>query len=149
MKRLSALVLVMVMVMAAAAPARAGELANPPPDWDHPRKLVLQLDSNDPHKVNAVFDNVVNTQKFYGLDNVKIAVIAYGAGVRAVLKGSAPAPERVAALIYTQVEIVACGITLTSLGKTKADLLPGVTVTPAGVPELMERQLKGWIYVAP
>lgn len=147
MRRLAALMV--LVVLAVGGGARAGELASPPPDWDHPRKLVLQLDSDDPHKVNGIFDNVVNTQKFYGLDNVKIAVVAYGPGVRALLKASAPAPERVAALIYTQVEMVACGITLSSLGKTKADLLPGVTVTPAGVPELMERQLKGWIYVAP
>ena len=147
MKRLLALVVLVAMVIGGTA--RAGALADPQPDWDHPRKLVLQLDSDDPHRVNGVFDNVVNTQKFYGLDNVRIAVVAYGPGVRALLKASAPAPDRVAALLYTQVELVACGITLASLGKTAADLLPGVTVTPAGVPELMERQLKGWIYIAP
>jgi uncharacterized protein len=141
--------IILLLLLVLAFPAHALDMADPRPDWDHPRKLVLQLNSADPSKINAVFSNAINTQKFYGNDNVRIAIIAYGPGLRAVLKGLSPVARRVAALHYAQIEFVACQVTLDSLHKTAADLLPGVVVTPAGVPELMERQLSGWVYVAP
>lgn len=123
--------------------------AKPAPDWDNPRKLVLQLNKNDPHFVKMVFDNASNTQKYYGLDNVKVAIVVYGPGVRAFLKESAPFPDRTASLLYDKVEIVACGNTMDALKKTEADLLPGIPIVKAGVPELIERQLSGWVYIAP
>ncbi len=130
------------------APAMAEDMADPAPDWDHPRKLLLQLDSSDPAKVNLVLNNALNSQSFYGPDNIKVAVVAFGPGVDALLKGSKVA-DRVSAATYNHVEFLACGQTMSSLKKTAADLLPGVTMTPAGVPTLLERQLKGWTYVAP
>jgi uncharacterized protein len=133
-----------------AAPARAEtELATPKPDWDNPRKIALQLTESDAKRVNAIFHNAINLQKFYGQDNVKVAIVAYGPGVRALLKGSAPAPDRVQALQDYGVEFVACGNTLTTIGKAEADLLPGVPMVTAGLADLVERQLKGWVILVP
>ena len=70
----------------AVAPVLAEDLATPKPDWDHPRKILLQLDSENLDKVNLVLNNALNTQAFYGPDNVKIAIVAFGPGLRAVLK---------------------------------------------------------------
>lgn len=138
------------LAIMAAAPAGAGEtvLADPRPGWDNPRKLVLQLTVDDPRHVNNVLYNAVNVQKFYGQDNVRVAVIAFGPGVRALLASSAVA-QRVASLQQYDVEFVACGNTLETIGKTPSDLLPGVTVAAFGIPEIMERQLKGWQVIAP
>lgn len=132
-----------------AARAQQTPLADPKPSWDNPRKLVLQLTVDDPRHVNTVLYNAVNVQKFYGQDNVKVAVIAFGAGVRALLRDTSPVAQRVASLRDYDIEFVACGNTLETMGKGAADLLPGVSVAAFGIPEIMERQLKGWQVIAP
>lgn len=133
----------------AAAGAEDTQLSDPQPSWDVPRKIMLQLTSDDAKRVNGILHNAVNLQKFYGQDNVKVAIIAYGAGVRALLAESSPVTDRVASLQQYEVEFVACGNTLTTIGKSGADLLPGVEVATAGIAEIVERQLKGWHYVVP
>lgn len=134
-----------------AAPVRAADtpLADPKPSWDNPRKVVLQLTVDDPRHVNNVLYNAINIQKFYGQDNVKVAVIAFGPGVRALLKADSKVTERIASLKDYEVEFVACGNTLDTMGKSVADLLPGIAVASYGIPEIMERQLKGWQVIAP
>jgi intracellular sulfur oxidation DsrE/DsrF family protein len=137
------------MIFAAAASAGETKLADPPPSFDNPRKVMLTLADNDPAHVNNVLYNVVNIQKFYGMDNVQVVVIAYGPGVRAFLKESSPVPERVQSLEKYDVEFVACGSTLDAMHKHKSDLLDGIDVVQAGIPEIVERKLNGWVYVHP
>ena len=141
----------MVLALVLAAPVRAAEtsLADPKPSWDNPRKVVLQLTVDENRHVNNVLYNAINIQKFYGQDNVKVAVIAFGPGVRALLKTESKVAERIASLKDYEVEFVACGNTLDTMGKSVADLLPGIAVAPYGIPEIMERQLKGWQVIAP
>lgn len=151
-RRLPALMVVMVLAaLALAAPTRAAdtELAEPLPDWDNPRRILLQLTENDPARVNGVFSNAANILDFYGMDNVEVAIVAYGAGVRALLRESAPAADRVASLGDYGVEFVACGNTLKTIGKSEDDLLPGVDMVTAGIPEIVERRLRGWHYIVP
>lgn len=149
------LLALMIAVAAPLAPAAAAgtvaetELAEPRPDWDNPRRIVLQLTEDDPKKINGVLYNAVNLQDFYGADNVKIAVITYAGGVRALLKGDSPVPDRIASLQQYGIEFVACGNTLETIGKSPADLLPDVTVVKAGIAEIVERKLRGWTYIVP
>ena len=125
------------------------DLADPEPDMDNPRKIILQLTSSDDAEVNSILYNAINVQKFYGMDNVKVAVIAYGQGVRALLKESSTVSSRIESLQQYDVEFVACGNTLDTFGKRTEDLLPGVARVQAGIPEIVERKLQGWIYVRP
>ncbi|OJX70387.1 DsrE family protein [Magnetospirillum sp. 64-120] len=145
------IVFLLLAALLAAAPIRAAEtqLAEPKPGWDNPRKLVLQLTDDNPRHVNNVLYNAINVQKFYGQDNVKVAVVAFGPGVRALLKKESPVAERVASLRDYDVEFVACGNTLETMGRSADDLLPGVAVVAFGIPEIMERHLKGWLVIAP
>lgn len=141
----------MLLALVLSAPVQAADtsLAEPKPSWDNPRKVVLQLTVAENRHVNNVLYNAINIQKFYGQDNVKVAVIAFGPGLRALLKGESKVAERIASLTDYEVEFVACGNTLDTMGKSAADLLPGVAVVPYGIPEIMERQLKGWQVIAP
>ena len=144
------LMLVAVLWGMAAGPVAAeATRALPPPDWDHPRKILLQVTSDDPHKFAAVLSNLAAIQAFYGLDNVKLAVLTWAGGVRALLRESAQDGARVASQQLSGVEFLACGNTLSTWHKEAGDLLPGVTVVPAGIPEAVERQLSGWIVVTP
>lgn len=45
--------------------------------------------------------------------------------------------------------VAACANALRANGLTAPELLPGVTVVPAGVVELAERQAQGWAYIKP
>ncbi|HSV28133.1 MAG TPA: DsrE family protein [Candidatus Omnitrophota bacterium] len=141
----------LALLIAAPVAAFAADtvLADPKPGWDNPRRIVLQLTTDDPKRVNGVFHNAINLQKFYGQDNVKVAIVAYGAGVRPLLKQDSPVAERVASLAQYEVEFVACGNTLATMDKKESDLLPGVTVVTAGIAEIVERQIKGWHVVVP
>lgn len=138
-----------VLLLAARPVAADTQLADPKPDWDNPRKIALQLTESDAKRVNAIFHNAINLQKFYGQDNVKVAIVTYGPGVRALMRKTAPAPDRVQALQDYGVEFVACGNTLATIGAKPDDLLPGVGVATAGIAELVERQLMGWHVIVP
>jgi intracellular sulfur oxidation DsrE/DsrF family protein len=129
----------------------AGEtvLAEPKPDPDNPRKILLQLTNDDPRIVNDLLHNVVNIQKFYGQDNVKIAVVTFGAGNRALYKDTSPVRERISSLLQYDVEFVACGNTMETTGRQPSDVIDGVEIVTAGIPEIVERMRQGWTYIRP
>ncbi|MGE5504353.1 MAG: DsrE family protein [Actinomycetota bacterium] len=144
-------VLALMLSLAAAVPAAAGEtvLTAPKPTMDQPRRILLQLTSDDPHRINGTLGNLGNLSKFYGMDNVQLAVVAYGPGVKALLKETSTVKDRIASLQDIDVEFVACGNTLSALGVPEDAVLPGVKVTEAGIAEIVERQRAGWHYIAP
>jgi intracellular sulfur oxidation DsrE/DsrF family protein len=128
---------------------RKGKFADPQPTIDAPRRIVVSLAEDDPHRINAVLSNIVNIQKYYDAAQVKLAVIAYGPGLTALLKDRSPVAQRIASLQALEVEFIACGATLETLHKTAADLLPDVDEVPNGLPEIVERSLTGWIHLRP
>lgn len=133
---------------AAMAQERKGKFADPQPGIDNPRRIVISLSEDEPKRINAVLSNIVNIQKYYDAAQVKLAVIAYGPGIAAVLRDS-PVAQRIAGLQDLDVEFIACGATLDTLKKTPADLLPDVKVVPNGLPEIVERSLTGWVHLRP
>ena len=125
------------------------QLSEPKPSMDNPRQIVLALNTNDEAAVNNLLFNVVNIQKFYGQENVEIAVVGYGAGVRNFLKSDSKVADLIQSLILYDVQFVACGNTLDAIGRKRDELIEGVDWVQAGLPEIVERQLRGWIYLKP
>jgi uncharacterized protein len=125
------------------------QFADPAPTIEKPRRIVLQLTSDDPKVMTSVLNNAMNIQKFYGQDRVEIAIVAFGPGMEALYKKGSPVSERVSSLLRYDITFVGCANTMESTHHTTEDLIEGVQVTPAGVAEIVERQLKGWIYVHP
>ena len=144
-----------VMILGVCSPCLAqtaespGAYSSPQPSIDHPRKVVLTMSERDPARMNEIIGNVGNIQKFYGTDNVRIALVVYGAGISAVLKGDSPVRPRIAGLVAIGVDVLACDATLKSMKLTATDLIPGVKVTPNGLPAVVELQVAGWYYVRP
>ncbi|MFA7429406.1 MAG: DsrE family protein [Rhodospirillaceae bacterium] len=129
--------------------ARAVELADPKPDWDNPRRIVLQVSTNDPARFEGAMSNAINLQKFYGIDHLEVAIITFGGGVRHLMTEGGTAPDRVKSLQDYGVSFVACGNTMDTIGKTEADLVAGVTVVQVGIAEIVERGLRGWTTIVP
>ncbi len=152
LKRISWIIFTLAMMCLSAPPmAQAKEtiLADPPPSFDDPRKIILQLTSSDPKDMNNVLYNAVNLQKFYGMDNVRIAIIVYGYGMQALYKDKSPVEDRINSLLQYEVEFVACGNTMDATDHSPADLIKGVDYVQAGIAEIVERTLEGWIYIRP
>ncbi len=125
------------------------ELAEPKPSMDAPRRIVIALSTFDEAAVNNILYNVVNIQKFYGQENVEISVVTYGAGVRNLIKGQSKVAERIQSLQLYDVQFVACGNTMNTMGVKREALIDGVDWVQAGLPDIVERQLKGWVYLKP
>lgn len=125
------------------------EISEPEPDWDQPRRVVLQLTTKDANRVNSIYYNAINLKKYYGQDNVEVAIIFYGAGIRSILQESAVAPERVKSLQNYDIQFIACNNTMTTIGKKPEDLLPGIRVVTSGIAEIVEKKIDGWHYIVP
>lgn len=147
--RRALLIAMPLAAFSAAAQERAGKFSDPQPSVNDPRKIVISLAEDDPKRINAVLSNIVNIQKYYDAAQVRLAVVAYGPGIVAVLKDESPVAQRIAGLQELDVEFIACGATLDTMKKSPADLLPDIGVVPNGLPEIVERSLTGWIHLRP
>jgi len=157
LSRLVSMLAVSLVLVLAGAPWPAGgavahagetELADPPPDFDTPRRIILQLTTDDEHKANSILWNAVNLQKFYGFDNVQIVLVAFGDGMRMLYQDS-PVRDRIESQLKFDIQFVGCGNTMEATGHTPEDLIPGVDWVQAGIAEIIERQMKGWVAIAP
>lgn len=134
---------------ARAAGYQETEFSEPAPSFAEPRKVVLQLSSGDARTINNVLHNAVNIQDFYGMDQVRIAVIVYGDGMEALYAETSPVRERVTSLQKYGIEFVGCGNTMDATSHEPEDLIDGVTWVQAGIAEIIERKLDGWTAIRP
>jgi len=125
------------------------EFADPKPSIDNPRKIVFPITKGDDESINHVLSSANNVMKFYGPENVEIAIICYSKGIRTLLKKEKKIAVRVRSLQTYDVEFIACGNTMRTLKIKPEDLIEGVEIVTAGIVELVERDLKGWIYIRP
>lgn len=126
------------------------EFAEPKPSMENPRKFIFPITTWDKKEVNHVLGSVNNVIKFYGVDNSEVVIVAYSQGIKTLLKNHDKNIEkRVKSLMTYDVEFIACQNTMTTLKIDKKELLDDVEVVTAGIVELIERQLRGYIYIRP
>ena len=126
------------------------EFAKPIPAIDNPRKLVFALPSGDIQEMNRVISTINNVMKFYRPENTEVVVVAYGQGLKSLLKkGDKEVRKRIEALMTYDVVFIACGNTMRTLHVEKKDLLEDVEFATAGIVEIIERKLQGYSYTQP
>ncbi len=126
------------------------ELADPKPSMENPRRFVFPISDWDRGEINHILGSANNVIKFYGVDNTEVVIVAYAQGIKALLKHrDNKIRKRVKSLMTYDVEFIACQNTMDTLKMDKKDLLEGVEVVTAGIVELIERQLRGYIYIRP
>lgn len=114
-------------------------------------QLVIQVNKDSTDEQDHILSNIVNLQKYYGMDNIEIEVVAYGPGIWLVTDKS-KFSERVESLMMQNVVFTACGNTLDSVEAkdgARPTLLDGVEATTAGIARILELQEKGWSYLSP
>ena len=118
---------------------------------DVKNKLVIQVSTDDPRTQKIALNNAVNLQKLYGMDNVKVEIVAYGPGLGLMTTKSKQA-ERVTSLAMQDITFSACGNTMAKVKKKtgkEPKLLEGVGTVQAGVARIMELQQQGYAYIRP
>jgi intracellular sulfur oxidation DsrE/DsrF family protein len=126
------------------------EFAEPKPAIDNPRQLVFGIPSGEIKEINRILSTVNNVMKFYRPENTEIVIVAYGQGLKSLLKkGDADVRKRIEALMTYDVEFIACGNTMRTLHIDKKDLLDDIGFATAGIVEIIERQLQGYTYAQP
>lgn len=122
------------------------EFSEPFPSFDEPRKVAIQLYDADLDKVNHNLSTIYNILKEYPEESLKVAVIAYGNGVRALRKDyDKDTLSRIKSLMEYDVEFIVCKNTMDTMKWTKKDFIEDVSYVQAGIVELIERQVDGYI----
>ncbi len=124
------------------------EFADPKPSIDNPRRFVFPISEGTDAAINHVLSSTNNVMKFYGPEKCEVCIVCYSKGIKALQKHRSFS-KRVKSLMTYDVEFIACGNTMRTLKIKEKDLLDGVEVVTAGIVELIERQLRGWIYIRP
>ncbi len=126
------------------------QMAEPKPSMDNPRKFIFPITKWDRDEIKHILGSANNVIKFYGMDNTEVVIVAYSQGIQALLKRrDSNIAKRVRSLMNYDVEFIACRNTMNTLDIEKKDLLDGVEIVTAGIVELIERQLRGYIYIRP
>jgi intracellular sulfur oxidation DsrE/DsrF family protein len=118
---------------------------------DKVHKVVIQVSSPDPAEHKIALNMASNLQRLYGMDNVKIEIVAFGRGLGVLTPQSAEA-QRVKSLAMQDVTFSACANTMEKIERKtgkKPELTEGVQVVPAGVGRIIELQEQGYAYAAP
>jgi hypothetical protein len=142
---LLAALLAPVWVEAAGPSSKTGAVKTAPATKN---RIVIQVNEEDTKKWNTVLANIHNIQVELGANNVAIALVAIGPGLR-MLDATSLVANGVQDAMAAGVEFVACGNTMKAMKVHKDDLIDGVTVSVAGYVELMRRQQQGWAYLRP
>lgn len=120
--------------------------SDPKPSFENPRKVAIQLYDSELGKVNHNLSTIYNILKEYPSESLKVVVIAYGNGVRALKKDyDAKTLSRINSLMEYDVEFIVCKNTMETMKWTKEDFIDDVEFVQAGIVELIERQVDGYI----
>jgi intracellular sulfur oxidation DsrE/DsrF family protein len=126
------------------------EFSNPKPSMENPRRFIFPITKWNSDEINHILGSANNVIKFYGVDNTEVVIVAYAQGIKALLKHrDNKIRKRVKSLMTYDVEFIACANTMKTLRIKKEDLLEDVEIVTAGIVELIERQLRGYIYIRP
>ena len=127
------------------------EFASPKPDFDHPRKWVVPVNTADIHTINHIIGGINNVLNEYPPETLQVAIVFYSSGMRVIRKDYDK--ETLKRLESLQdgydVELVGCLNTMKTMGWKKKDYIDGIEYKQAGIAEILERSIKGWIIFAP
>lgn len=124
----------------------ASTFSDPQPTFDNPRKVVFQLYDSDLKKVNHNLSSIYNILKEYPAESLKVAVVAYGNGMRALRKDyDKDTLKRMKSLMEYDVEFYGCKNTMETMHWTEDEFIDNINYVQAGIVELIEKQVDGYV----
>ncbi len=140
----------------AANPSMLGDFKFDAPTYIHKlpfaqAHVVMQVDGDNPATWNLALNNAQNLLNYFGQEKIQIVIVAFGPGLKMLLKGS-PVAGRIAAQNSEGVEFDACHNTMEGMAKKLGHmpiLVPDAVVVPAGVVRIMQLEKAGFAYIKP
>ena len=111
-------------------------------------QIVFHVSENTPQHWQVALNNAMAFQRNLGKDNTQVEIVANGPGLN-MLKLESKVSDRISQALDLNIDVVACGETMTATKVTKDDLIGGVRVVPGGIIEIADRQRAGWVYIRP
>jgi intracellular sulfur oxidation DsrE/DsrF family protein len=124
--------------------------SEPKPSFDAPPQIIMKLNMSDVKEVNHMLGTIYNLLKDYPSDTLKVEVIAYGPGMRTLKKDyDKHTLSRIRSLMEYEVDFIGCRNTMETMKWTEKDFIDNVTYVQAGIAQVIERQIGGWINATP
>ena len=130
--------------------------SNNPVRDDEARNIVMHVNFADPERLNLVLNNVENILDHYTERNntMAIRVVCHGPGLHLLRSDTSPVKERILRMTDNpeRLAFYACSNTVERMTKAEGrapELLEAALLVPAGLPEIIELQRQGWIYLKP
>ncbi len=146
MKKIFSLLLVAVL-LGSLIPATADEDSKPFAEL----RVVLQISDPIPMKQTLVLNVANNLIKHYGVDKVDVEIVAFGPGLRLLLKDNANA-GRIQGLVDNGVRFSACSNTIRAFTKKLGEepkLNKHAVKVSAGVVRIIDLVGQGYILIKP
>jgi len=141
--------LILVMLITVVSYAQM-TFSDPQPTFENPRKWVIKLRVSDKETVNHMLGSIYNVLKEYPAESIKIAVVAYGKGMRVLRKDyDKHTLSRISSLMDYDVEFVGCRNTMATMKWTEDEFIDDLIYVQAGIAELIEKQVDGYYETTP
>lgn len=128
---------------------------NPTRD-DESRNIVIHVNFSDRDRLVFVLNNVDNILDYYSDkgNQVAIRVVCHGPGLVLLRTDTSPVKDRLEQMADSldELSFYACTNTLNKITKAEGkqpEIIDQATLVPAGLPEIIELQRLGWIYLKP
>ena len=120
------------------------------------RNIVMHVNFTGDERLNFVLNNVENICDYYRDqgNEVAIRVVCHGPGLHLLRIDTSPVKERLLKMIENLdvLSLYACANTMERMARAEGrrpDIIEQAVLVPAGLPEIIELQRQGWIYIKP
>ena len=114
-----------------------------------PVPFVMQMTTEDPLLQRRALMQIQKVLADIGPNNVKIEVVAYEGGILSLLTNNASTAGLLETLHRQGVKFKACRISVRASDLAESDFPLEVEFVPAGAPEMIRLQMKGYRYWRP
>jgi uncharacterized protein len=109
-------------------------------------QVVFDITSADTIAHKTVIRQV--SEILNSVPDANLEVVLYSQSIDMVLKKNSVVSSQVAELAsHRNVSFKVCAVTMKRKGVEPADLIPGVTIVPDGIYEIITKQRAGWGYI--
>ncbi len=122
------------------------------PQSDGIHRVVIQVSTDDPRAQTIALNNAINLQKEYGVDHIKVEIVAYGPGISLILPTGRHARLVKDLAQHDDFKFSADKQTLDKIRRRTGRiprLIDGVGTVPIGVARVIELQEQGYSYIRP
>lgn len=113
-----------------------------------PRKIIFHVD--EAARLGLAQGNIQNMLAYYAQQNTPVLIeLLLNAGAVLLADAAAPEAASLTALAKRGVVVALCSNALRANDLCSEQLTAGMTVVPAGVVELAEKQFAGYAYIRP